>query len=335
MNKLIKTLLLLVLTPAIIQAQDIHFSQFYNSPLTLNPTLTGYMNGNFRLGAIYRNQWREVTKPFVTTSGSFDLPIRKGFGDNDVMGVGAVFFHDQSGTVNLATVSVNVSFAYHKVLGINKTHVLSIGIQGGYMQKKVDLSNAVFADQMDGSLTPVNPSADAPNIQNVSSEQLNIGLSYAVKAGSRANIFIGGSLFNLTKPKQSFFNGNDSRLPMRIVGHSSVEIKVSDKVSLIPSIIYMNQAKTYEVNVGFAMNYEFAKDVSFLLGGYYRGGIDAAEPMIGLSIKGFQVAASYDVNISPLKASSNYKGAFEVSLLFVNKKKDLPRENSIFFCPRF
>jgi type IX secretion system PorP/SprF family membrane protein len=119
MNKLIKTLLLLVLTPAIIQAQDIHFSQFYNSPLTLNPTLTGYMNGNFRLGAIYRNQWREVTKPFVTTSGSFDLPIRKGFGDNDVMGVGAVFFHDQSGTVNLATVSVNVSFAYHKVLGIN------------------------------------------------------------------------------------------------------------------------------------------------------------------------------------------------------------------------
>jgi len=335
MNKLLKTLLLTLFIPVIIQAQDIHFSQFYNSPLTLNPSLTGYMNGNFRLGAIYRNQWRDVTKPYVTTSASFDMPIQKGFGDDDMMGVGVVFFHDQSGTVNLATISVNASFAYHKVLGVNKTHVLSGGLQVGYVQKKVDLSNAIFADQMDGSLTPVNPSADVSNIQNVNSEQLNVGLSYAVKAGSRANIFLGGALFNITKPKQSFVIGNDDRLPMRAVGQGSVEIKVSEKVKLIPSIIYMNQGKTYEVNVGFAMDYEFAKDVDFLLGGYYRGGMDAAIPMVGLSIKNFQLAASYDVNVSTLKQSSNYKGAFEVSLLYVNKKKALPHENSIFFCPRF
>jgi type IX secretion system PorP/SprF family membrane protein len=336
MNKFLKTILILIVAHISLHAQDIHFSQFYNSPLTLNPAMTGYMNGTVRLGAIYRNQWRQVTAPFVTTSASFDMPIRKGFGDNDLMGVGAVFFHDQSGTANLASFAGNVSFAYHKVLGIDKTHVLSLGVQLGFMHKRVDLSNAVFADQLDGSLTPTQPSSDAPNVQNVNHEQFNLGLSYAVKAGSRANIYLGGAFFNITQPNQSFVSGSpdDNKLPIRYVGQATIDIKVGEKVHLLPSLLYMNQAKTYDANVGLAMNYEFAKNAEFLIGAYYRA-LDAVIPMIGMSLKGFRLSASYDVNVSNLNKSSNYRGGFEVSLLYVNPRKKLPYENSIFFCPRF
>ena len=41
-----------------LNAQDIHFSQFYASPLTLNPAMTGFVNGDCRAGVIYRNQWK-------------------------------------------------------------------------------------------------------------------------------------------------------------------------------------------------------------------------------------------------------------------------------------
>ena len=40
-----------------LNSQDIHFSQFYMSPLNLNPAMTGVMNGNIRLTGNYWNQW--------------------------------------------------------------------------------------------------------------------------------------------------------------------------------------------------------------------------------------------------------------------------------------
>jgi type IX secretion system PorP/SprF family membrane protein len=336
MNKLLKPFLILLIAYVSVNAQDIHFSQFYNSPLILNPAMTGYMNGTLRLGAIYRNQWRQVTTPFVTTSASFDMPIRKGFGDDDLIGIGAVFFHDQSGTVNLASFAGNVSFAYHKVLGINKTHVLSLGLQLGFMHKRVDLSDAIFSDQLDNTLTPTLPSSDVANIQNINHEQFNLGVSYAVKASSHTNIYLGGAFFNLTQPNQSFVSGSpdDNKLPIRYVGHATVDVQVSEKVHLLPSLLYMNQAKTYNANVGLAMNYEFAKDAEFLFGAYYRA-LDAVIPTVGMALKGFRLTASYDVNVSNLHQSSNYRGAFEISLLYINPRKKLPYENSIFFCPRF
>ena len=42
-------------------AQDIHFSQFYASPLTMNPAMTGMMDGTFRATAQYREQWSSLS----------------------------------------------------------------------------------------------------------------------------------------------------------------------------------------------------------------------------------------------------------------------------------
>src|SRR6187399_1183164 len=78
-------------------AQDIHFSQFYNSPLTLNPALTGKMNGMLRFALSCRNQWYALTNgktPFATYAGSFDMPIRF---RKDALGVGLVIVNDQAG----------------------------------------------------------------------------------------------------------------------------------------------------------------------------------------------------------------------------------------------
>ncbi len=68
------TLLLTIILWSVISfAQDIHYSQFYASPLTLNPALTGVNECNYRIGAMYRNQWKSVTTPYQTPSISFEI----------------------------------------------------------------------------------------------------------------------------------------------------------------------------------------------------------------------------------------------------------------------
>ena len=62
-----------ILFPTSAHAQDIHFSQFYASPLTLNPSLTGNFDGLMRFGGNYRNQWASVSVPYSTASVYTDL----------------------------------------------------------------------------------------------------------------------------------------------------------------------------------------------------------------------------------------------------------------------
>ncbi|MBP5582449.1 MAG: type IX secretion system membrane protein PorP/SprF, partial [Bacteroidales bacterium] len=41
-------------------SQEIHFSQFYASPLSINPANTAWYDGNLRVNAMYRTQWRAI-----------------------------------------------------------------------------------------------------------------------------------------------------------------------------------------------------------------------------------------------------------------------------------
>ena len=78
-----------LLASQLVNAQDPHFSQFFASPLTLNPAFTGKFSGTWRLAANHRDQWPSIPKAYVTTSASLDFPILKSkIPDNDVFGVG-------------------------------------------------------------------------------------------------------------------------------------------------------------------------------------------------------------------------------------------------------
>ena len=118
-----------------LNAQDIHFSQFYASPLTLNPAMTGFVNGDCRAGVIYRNQWKSVTVPFITISGAYEHKFV--LENEDQVGAGLVLVSDQSGDANFTILKGHLSGAYHKVL--NPNHQIAIGFQPGYVQKSIDI----------------------------------------------------------------------------------------------------------------------------------------------------------------------------------------------------
>ena len=82
-------LLMCVFAAATLYAQDPHFSQFYSSPMTLNPAFTGKFNGEVRFAANYRSQWPTINRAYQTATASIDFPIlQKILPYNDTWGVG-------------------------------------------------------------------------------------------------------------------------------------------------------------------------------------------------------------------------------------------------------
>ena len=102
---------------ALVNAQDIHFTQIDASPLTINPAFTGSFNGGYRVNAIYRNQWASVTTPFVTYAGSFDAPLKRDLANADYLAAGVSLYNDRSGDGNLTNMTALASLAYHKFFG--------------------------------------------------------------------------------------------------------------------------------------------------------------------------------------------------------------------------
>src|SRR6188768_1352132 len=64
-----------------VNGQDPHFSQYFNTPLYVNPANAGNGIEYMRATLIYRNQWASVASPFVTEGFLIDKTVnRLGFG---------------------------------------------------------------------------------------------------------------------------------------------------------------------------------------------------------------------------------------------------------------
>jgi type IX secretion system PorP/SprF family membrane protein len=149
MKKLLLTLLLFTSFVSVSLAQDPNFSQFFASPLTLNPALTGKFDGTFRLAGNYRNQWPSINNAFVTKTGSADFHLMSNnLPDIDRWGFGVLFLNDKNGNGALATNQFSLSTAYHKGLDENGYHQIGVGFQGSYTDKRLNVSILDFEDEL-------------------------------------------------------------------------------------------------------------------------------------------------------------------------------------------
>ncbi len=303
------------------QGQDIHFSQFYASPLTLNPALTGVNKCDIRFTANYRNQWASITTPYKTASISYDSKFMADqiFG-RDYLGGGLVVVTDQSGTGALSVFKVMLSGAYHREIGNSGKHSAGIGLQGSFVQKKVDLSKFRWPSQYpDYSFNSSTPSGEVNLQDNLSYAELSVGLLHTFKQEDQYMVQSGISIFHLNGPKESFL-GEDSKLSPRIVIHTGGRIKTGDRTAVIPNFFYMTQSKAPDFNVGGAFEYTLSPsnlpdDLILSFGSWFRVG-DAIMLVPAAEYKNWRLGFSYDLNISDLKEVSNYKGGFEISLIW-------------------
>ncbi|MDX2001411.1 MAG: PorP/SprF family type IX secretion system membrane protein [Chitinophagales bacterium] len=321
-------------------AQDIHFSQFYNAPLTLNPALTGKINGKFRIGINYRNQWTGAangTTTFSTPAIAFDMPIKLKSGD--FFGVGGYIVNDRSSGGMLSRMQVMASAAFHKGFGKENNHSISLGLQAGIQQRRIDLQKIRFGNQfeIDNDLN-YNPNiSSGVNIDdNTINFDVNAGLMWNSRFSSKVHAYAGFSLYNIIQPI-STFSTDATDFTRRISATGGLDIRVANRFSLLPSVIYMNQAKAQETNVGISGATDITKNFVLFTGIYYRVK-DAVIPYLGADYKGFRLGVSYDANASSwngLDGSDKFDGTFEVSLMYVARLVPIPEVKPALYCPRF
>src|SRR5215831_14357541 len=100
-----------------LRAQDPHFSQFFSSPLTLNPAFTGKFDGNVRIAGNYRDQWPTINQAYRTGTVSVDFPImKKSIDYRDTWGIGIMGYSDKSAAGAVSFDYVSLSTAFHKGL---------------------------------------------------------------------------------------------------------------------------------------------------------------------------------------------------------------------------
>lgn len=339
MKKLVLILLMFSLAAAT-KGQDIHYSQFYASPLTLNPALTGINDCNYRVGVMYRNQWHSITPTtaFTTPSISFDINnlaarhIKVG-----VLSAGLLILKDQAGDGDLSNTSILASAGYLYSIDSKKKYNVSIGIQTGYVQKRVDVNKLNFEEQFNGTFFDHNIyTIDTKGKTGFGYLNFNTGILFLGHLTPKIDVYAGAAAFNLIKPKETFF-ASDNKLNMRPVLHAGGKFQLNDTWSILPSVLYMTQSKDKEINFGTNFGYHISNanmEANIYFGGYYRMG-DAANILVGGEYKKVRMGLSYDVNVSGLNNATNNKGGFELSLTYTGCLGGLILDPPILWCPRF
>ena len=337
MKKLLSTLAVCVTLVTVSTAQDPNFSQFFASPLTLHPALTGKFDGMYRVAGNYRNQWPTINNAFTTMTASVDFGILKnGIPETDQFGVGIMAFSDKSGNGVLQNNYAALSVAYHKGLDENGYHQIGAGFQGVYLNKRLDVSKVYFEDQLTpfGFTGVTNESFSSQQV-NLNYFDMNAGVFYNGTTNGYNNFYIGASMYHINRPKESFQKG-DFLLSARTTIQAGGKIPVGPYNYIHFAANHSMQAKAHNTMIGgaFALNVngDETNPTNVYLGSWVRFN-DAIIPYIGLEFGEFHLGFSYDVNTSSLKPASNVRGGGEISLIYIKKYVDPNRKK--LNCPKF
>ncbi len=338
-------------SPVLLTGQDQHFTQFYASPLTLSPALSGAFDGGYRLATIYRDQGRSyLQEPYTTVSAAVDLrfgvsSLKKN--KKDAFGTGVIFYSDRNASVNFYTNQIAITAAYHKALNLEGNHFLSAGFQLGISQRNVNYDNFSFQDQFNGENGYTNPTGEYLPENNFSFGDYAFGIHYAYSPKRRPGIFAGFAMHHLLEPQISFYANEpieelkqEDFLQRKMSAHLTFLLPVGNNLQFSPRALAYMQGPHLAANAGgnFRFLLNDAKGYALHTGGWVRGvrsqdnsfGLDAAVGMFGVEYNNFLIGLSYDVGLSSLNRSGSKSGALEISIAFLGNYN-----NETILCPKF
>lgn len=324
-----------------VHAQDIHLSQFYETPLLRNPALAGIFTGDVRVQAVYRNQWNSVTIPYQTGALSGEMKFHIGHQD-DFITAGLQFTYDVAGASHFQTTQVLPAINYHKSLSDARSMYLSLGFMGGFTQRQFNPQKLTFDNQYNGSdFDPGLPSGEMISKYNYLYADGAVGLSFSSTIGADVNYFIGASYYHFNRPKVSFMGDESVELNPKWEYNAGLTAPLGDFTKIILQYNQLKQGIYSEEIGGALVGYAFdAKEgpepeTKMIYGGLFVRWGDAVIPVIKLEMRKYEVAFSYDVNVSRMSLATKGFGGFELSLSY---KGFSARSNSSLYrlrCPRF
>ena len=331
-------------------AQEVFFSQYYSSPLYLNPSLTGSTDYSYRAGFNHRNQWNAVNFPFTSNSAYIDGKIYvPTVLAQSWFGMGLMALSDRTGSAGFKSEQMMVAFSHNHQIAPR----LFIGIGGGIgiVNKSIDPQNMNWEDEwagegfIDGSRDPLHRNSffylDA---------SLGINLTYYLMYSHRkrrrgdnfSRIYGGMSIFHLNDNVNTFFDyGNQFEsgyLARKYIFHGGYFGRVTDGFFAKPELIYIRAGDRRQLQ--FGANFAMMSGFDYIMAGIWtrfgnnvfysnteeESGKIASSlslhdfvPMIGWEHKKMRVMMTYDTNVGAVGDFSNFQGGFEFSLtLYIN-----------------
>ena len=329
--------------------QDIHYSQYWNSPFNISPALTGVFRGDTRYAANYRSQWASVPVDFLTFTGSIDhkFPVRGN--RNGFFAGGFHFNYDQAGLsrLQMATVGLGGSYTHQLDGGIFGT----VGVAGTVNQRGFDIVDLTFDRQYNATLGQYDPTlSNGENFPNFSRffPSFSTGLNFRFQAEKtyvlvdeltkRSRLDVGAGLFHFTRPDQGFVpDAGSDKLYLRISPYLMGVIMLGQDVDLVANFSAQFQGP-YREYIGMLgtrvyLSSKPGEQFSIQLGAGYRfheiG--DALIPGIEFSYNRWNAGFTYDINISEFNVATQRRGGPEFSLRYVVNK--VPVLSTFKVCP--
>lgn len=325
----IRTLLVFVSFALTLPAQDIHFSQFGNSPINLSPGLNGVFGGDLRFVGNYRHQWRSVPVSYLTFSGTLENKFyyRKGRYDRFFSG-GILINYDRQGDLRLTSLQIGVPVSL--TIPVAKNNFLTLGVTPAFGQRAFNTNHLTFDAQWTDCI--FDPAASAREDQLFTSDNLSYfdvgaGLNFRTQsAKKRTRLDLGVGLHHINQPDHDFWsstlsNPGEVRLLRKWSIYGSGLVQLTGNLDAVGQAMYQRQGGYRELVYGlgarFHLNRQPYKELALQVGADFRQRYtDAILPHVELHWRTWTVGVSYDMNLSDFTQATNGRGGPEIALIY-------------------
>ncbi len=312
-----------------VRAQDPSFSQFFSSPLNVNPALTARINSDWRAISNFRDQWIGPASPYATGTISYDTKVLQNkipnvHEEKNILGVGGMLMYDYAMDGIMKSTYGSGNLSYNIVLADGPTvHRLGVGFSATYGKRTVDFSRLTWQEQWVGyaGFDKNLPTGETALVNMKGFFSVNTGLVYSITS-ENSNFDIGAAAFHVNTPKQTFLQDPNQRLAIRKVVHANFETYLNSSVVLNANAIYQYQDKAKYYSFGAGLGYFLPQDPDIILNaGVWYWSKNAVVPYVGIAYKDLQFGLSYDATISKLDQASIKPKTFEISLIYRGTKQ--------------
>jgi type IX secretion system PorP/SprF family membrane protein len=308
-------------------AQDPYFSQYFTSPMTLNPALIGKGVTDTRVLATHRSQWWGSTgAAFVTSTVSAEIPLASKKNENNQLALGLMALTDASNGGLLKNNYFSAGFAYNVALDREGKQSFGGGLMATYGSRLLDQSKFLFQSQFTsfGFIRAI-PANDPIQIPKRNYFDVAAGIHYR-SVGKKWDFTVGASAYHLAQPDITAYNAASYSMRMRVNAQMGLsrKFKGGDEMHFTSLMTRYGYTNVYTIGAIYKYKVQGEHAVTRLNGGILYRVDDSYVGYTALEGQRWGLGVTYDFIHSDVKTFYNSVQSMEVSFCYFMGSKKKP-----------